>query len=215
MTETAVENTTVDNAQQETQPAASGVGKTYMNTYVRLAEYSRSATANEDGTPGRKVETSVLPEARATKRIDEAKKANAEGKLDADLIPEIQVAQSALFTEAAQIDDLLVLCTKAGAEDKAESIALGHFNRGAVLAQQQEIRQLLEDPKFEPVEGTLSLAYAIAEKSESRAKSPEEKAAKALSALPQFQGMNLDDIQQMLAQFAASRSAGAEPQPTA
>lgn len=184
----------------------SGGTKTYMNTYVRLAEYSRSATANEDGTPGRKVETSVLPEARANKRIEEAKKANAEGKLDADLIPEVQVAQSALFTEAAAIDALLPLCTKAGAEDKAEEIALGHFNRGAVLAQQQEIRQLLEDPKFEPAEGTLNLAYAIAEKSESRAKSPEEKAAKALQALPQFSGMGLDEIQQMLAAFSAQNA---------
>lgn len=198
------------NEAQASQPAASGVGKTFMNTYVRLAEYSRSATPNEDGSPARKVETSVLPEARANKRIEEAKKLHAEGKLDADLIPEIQVAQSGLFTEASQIDDLLYLCTQAGQEDKAESIALGHFNRGAILAQQQEIRGLLEDPKFEPVEGALNLAYAIAAKSESRAKSPEEKAAKALSALPQFQGMGLDDIQAMLAQFAASR-AQAEP----
>lgn len=185
---------------------ANGIGKSYMTTYVRLAEFSRSETPNEDGTPGRKAETSVLPEAKATKRIEEAKKLIEDGKMDADLLPEIQVAQSALITEAKAIDELLQLCSKAGAEDKAETIALGHFNRGAVLVQQQEIRALLEDPKFEPVEGALSLAYAIAEKSESRAKSPEEKAAKALSALPQFSGMGLDEIQALLAQFAQVRA---------
>lgn len=190
---------------------AGGVGKTYMQTYVRLVEYSRNPTPNEDGTPGRKIETSVLPEQRANKKIEEAKKLNAEGKLDADLIPEVQVAQSAIFTEAKVIDELLPLCTKAGKEDQAEAIALGHFNRGAILSQQQEIRGLLEDPKFEPVEGTLDLAYAIAEKSESRAKSPEEKAAKALQGLPQFQGMATDEITQLLAQFAAARAAA---QPT-
>lgn len=182
------------------------VGKTYMNTYVRLAEYSRTKENNEDGTPGRKAEYSVLPETRANKRIEEAKKANAEGKLDADLVPEVVVAQSALFTEAKQIDELLPLCTKAGQEDKAEQIALGHFNRGAVLAQQQEIRQLLDDPKFEPVEGVLNLAYAIAEKSEARAKSPEEKAAKALAALPAFAGKNTDEIMALLAEFQAARA---------
>lgn len=189
-----------------TTAEGNGVGKTYMQTYVRLAEYSRTSTPNEDGTPGRKTETSVLPEAKANKRIEEAKKANAEGKLDADLIPEVQVGQSCIFTEASSIDQLLVLCTKAGAEDKAESIALGHFNRGAILAQQQEIRGLLDDPKFEPAEGVLNLAYAIAEKSEARSKSPEEKAAKALQALPQFSGMGVDEIQALLAEFAAQRA---------
>jgi len=202
--------TNVVNPTETTAPAAGnaiGVGKTAMNTYVRLAEYSRSAQPNEDGSPGRKTETSIFPESKATKKIKEAQEAVAAGKMDADLVPEIQVAQSALFTEAKQIDELLQLCTKAGAEDKAESIALGHFNRGAVLAQQQEIRALLEDPKFEPREGVLDLSYAIAEKSESRAKSPEEKAAKALQALPGLQGMGLDEIQRLLAEFQASRLA--------
>lgn len=200
------------NAAAPTQPA---IGKVYMQTYVRLAEFSRTATPNEDGTPGRKTETSVVPETKANKRIEEAKKSHAEGKLDADLIPEVVTGQSCLFTEAKQIDELLPLCTKAGKEDQAETIALGHFNRGAILAQQQEIRGLLEDPKFEPVEGTLNLAYAIAEKSESRAKSPEEKAAKALQALPGFEGVNADEIQQLLAAFRAQREAGAGTQPTA
>lgn len=188
---------------------ANEVGKTYMQTYVRLAEFSRSAEQNEDGTPGRKVETSVLPEAKATKRIEEAKKAIAEGKMDADLVPEVQVAQSCIFVEAKAIDELLPLCSAPGKEDQAESVALGHFNRGGVLAQQQEIRALLEDPKFEPQEGTLNLAYAIAQKSESRAKSPEEKAAKILAGLPALAGVSTDEIQQLLAAFAAQRAAGA------
>lgn len=195
-------------------PAGNAIGKSYMETYVRLAEYTRTQKPNEDGTPGRAVETSVLPESRAKKRIEEATKLHAEGKLDADLIPEVQVGQSCLITEAKEIDELLPLCTQVGKEDQAEQIALKHFNRGAVLVQQQEIRGLLEDPKFEPQEGVLDLRYAIAQKSESRAKSPEEKAAKALQALPQFAGASLDEIQQLLAMFAQQRAAGGE-QPSA
>lgn len=186
---------------------ASGVGKTYTETRVRLAEYSRSAQANEDGSLGRKTETSIFPEAKANKRIEEAKKLHSEGKLDEDLIPEILVSQTCLFTEAKVIDELLTLCSAPGKEDQAEQVALGHFNRGAILSQQQEVRKLMEDANFTPVEGILDLTYAIAEQSERRGKSPEEKAAKILAGMDAFKGQSPDEIMALLAEFAASRSA--------
>ena len=201
-------------------PNAKGIGKTYMGTYVVLAEYTRGPAA-EDGSATRSTSTKVLPEARANKIINEAHAAHAALTPDKqaenqDLLPEIIKGQSCLFSEAAAIDELLPLCTVAGKEDQAESIALGHFNRGAVLAQQQEIRGLLEDPTFTPQDGVLDLHYAIAQKSESRAKSPEEKAAKILSTLPGFGDLgSADEIAALLKQFAAARAQQGEGAATA
>lgn len=180
-----------------------------MGTYVVLAEYSRGPAA-EDGSPTRKTETSVLPEARATKKIAEAHAAHLaltpeKQAENIDLLPEILKGQSCLFSEASAIDELLHLCSAAGKEDAAEGIALGHFNRGAVLAQQQEIRGLLEDPTFTPQEGVLDLCYAIAQKSESRAKSPQEKAAKLLANTPELAGVTADEIAALLRAFAQQR----------
>ena len=178
------------------------VGKSYMQTYVVLAEFTR--VTNEDGTPGRSVSKKVYPEAKAAKEIEEAQAKFTASRIDDDLIPEIVISQSVSFTEAKTVGELLELCTAPGKEDKAELVALAHFNRGAILAQQNEIRSLLMDEDFSPVEGTLALAYAIAQKSESRAKSPIDKAAAQLSKISGFEGISADQLQKLLTMFEAA-----------
>lgn len=91
--------------------------------------------------------------------------------------PEAACAQTFSVVEAENVSDFVTMVP-----DEAERVNL--FNRGVVLKQQAGIRQLLLDANFSPVEGAYDLSEMVAEKRERRAATPEEKALKALAALP-------------------------------
>lgn len=174
--------------------AAAGVGfKTYTETYVRFGEKSKKP----DGSVA--IEYSPLPEKKAQKRLEEAQAAIKEGKLDADLEPTIDRGISFSFYEVTSADQILELVPN-------EVEACNLFNRGVVLKQQMAARDYVMDEEFAVPEGVFDLKADAAELHERKKQSPEEKALKALTKVPGFEGTSAAELAQLLELFKAQRT---------
>ena len=126
----------------------------------------------------------VLKETEAQAEVEEATKAG-------EPVPEVVKSQTFGYNEATVIDDILSLVPN-------EQEAVNVFNRGYVLKQQSIIRDFMLDAEQAEVDGVYDLRSDAAEVRERRKATPQEKALKALSALPP------DQIAAILAQFTAA-----------
>jgi hypothetical protein len=136
----------------------------------------RIKTTNKDG----EAVFSITSEDAYNKKVKEA-------AANGGTPPELVKSQTFSLSLAESADEALQL------SGNDEAIEMVHFNYGASLRQHNEANDLLADDDFAPQEGTLDLAYAIAEKSEGRRKmSNEEKAAKLC-------GVSLEQIKAALA----------------
>lgn len=84
--------------------------------------------------------------------------------------------QTFLCYEAETPEDFSLLVPNA-------DVQVSLFNRGASLKQNQEIRELMEDPTFEPVDGGYDLSEALNRVAERRKASPEDRVKKLLAEL--------------------------------
>lgn len=100
--------------------------------------------------------------------------------------PEVQVAQTFAFYEAATLEEAQTLVP-------SEEVFLSYFNRGMTLRQFSEINKLIEDVDFEPIDGVYDLAQYLNVLQERKRMSPEEKALRDLKNLP-------DDVRQRILQ---------------
>ena len=84
--------------------------------------------------------------------------------------------QTWLTYEAESDEDVAILSPNL-------AVRLALYNRGASLAQLNEIRDKMEDPNFVPVDGVYDLADVLNTVRERRKMSPEDKALKILAEL--------------------------------
>jgi hypothetical protein len=84
--------------------------------------------------------------------------------------------QTFLLHEAEGLADISTLTPN-------EAVAVAFYNRGSSLAQLNEIRTLMEDDQFTPVDGVYDLIDVLNTVRERRKMSPEDKALKILSEL--------------------------------
>ena len=88
--------------------------------------------------------------------------------------PPVLLASQTFQYSLAQTEEVMaILCPDV-------AVRIAQFNKGQILSQHNEARDLLLEEGFTPKEGVYDLAYAAAQVAERRKQSPEEKAAKAL-----------------------------------
>jgi len=165
--------------------------RTFTATKVHYTENER----DKDGD----LKTYITSEEAFNKALKRATDAKEE-------LPTLIASQTFQYSAAETIEEAMQL---AGMTDLNgdPSIFLSVFNETAgILKQHNEAADLIRSDNFQPVEGALDLAYAVAQKSEGRQKmSNEDKAAKAL-------GVTADQLRAALAllsQQAATQSASA------
>ena len=120
-------------------------------------------------------EPEIVSESAYNKLVEAATKANTPA-------PEVQAAQTFAFYEAATLDEIATLVPN-------EDVRLSYFNRGLTLREFAAMNRIMEDDKFEPVEGVYDLAEVINTIQERTRMTPEEKALRDLKNLP-------DDVRQ-------------------
>lgn len=99
--------------------------------------------------------------------------------------PVLLASQTFEYSLAQTEEDMALLCPDV-------AVRIAQFNKGQILSQHNEARDLLLGEDFQPSEQVVSLAYAASQVTERRKQTPTEKAAKAL-------GISAEDLAQALA----------------
>lgn len=111
---------------------------------------------------------------------------NADSKKAAEAkepLPEALAVGTFGYKAAESVDEAILLCGGSGVgEYENIEVFLGVFNYAASLRQDNEANRLLTSDSYTPVDESIDVSYAVAEKVERAKMSPEEKAVKMLAA---------------------------------
>jgi len=120
---------------------------------------------------GDKMERSITSEEAFNKKVAQAKESGSPE-------PVLLAQQAFQLNYAESLEEALAL---SGGD---ESIAVTHFNYGAILRQHKAASDLITDDAFQAQEGIYDLAFSVAQKTERKKMTATERAAKELGIDP-------------------------------
>lgn len=136
---------------------------------VRTATYIRLANPETDAEKLEKRPVIAVEESHYNELVEEAKKAGV-------VEPEPLLVQTFLMKDAENDGDINILTPD-------ERVRTSLHNRAGSLRQLSEIRSFIEDADWKGVEGNFDVSYTLAEFTERKKLSPQDKAVKALIGL--------------------------------